>query len=374
MQVGRYDLGPQTISPAVRKQSRVEPLCRGASDRQSGSDFRQPGPCGDVCVLAVEGLRRGAGRSSGGCTRRAGRPTTNRPRSRRRSSSAGSANRRAPRGLASALISAWQDRHRAAMASTSSRSGCPVGGLGDLGEQDGQVMILAQQARQLLGFVGPGRQGLGPGTRDELHVPPVPLHGLAPGVEGLFGGFAEGIAETPAALAVAALQALDEGWNGRSSSAWPVKNLRICFRRFNACARHPCRRRRGCCGLGGQQRVEAFARAAGQWAEWLSSLAAVRRMTCTSRAPDSSRAVPAMRRSRADRRLRQSPDAEPDQGAQPFQAAAGVVYRVRDVVLAGQLLLGEVDLLEAQDDAPPAPAAPAIEPIGHPIPHACTTF
>ena len=150
----------------------------------------------------------------------------------------------------------------------------------------------------------------------ELHVPPVPLHGLAPGVEGLVRRLAECFAEAPAALAVAALQALGEAHRTRCRRARGRR--RTCASAGGASEPgpdRPCRRPTGWRRpLAASSALQALAAPSGSGPKRLSSLVAVRRMTCTSRAPASSRPVLATRSTRGGRRHRQVPDARGGSG------------------------------------------------------------
>src|SRR5262245_28194237 len=74
-------------------------------------------------------------------------------------------------------------------------------------DEHGEIVILAQQARQLFGFRGPRPDALGPTTAEELHMAPVRLGGLAPVVEGLVGPRLVGRPEVAPRLAVALLKA-----------------------------------------------------------------------------------------------------------------------------------------------------------------------
>ena len=71
-------------------------------------------------------------------------------------------------------------------------------------------MVVAEEARQLLGLGRPAAKHLRPRARDELRVAPVLLDRLAPLVQGLVGGVLVGFAEHAARAAVGAFRARNE--------------------------------------------------------------------------------------------------------------------------------------------------------------------
>src|SRR6185295_11231479 len=77
--------------------------------------------------------------------------------------------------------------------------GCAV--LVRKGEEHGKIVILAQQAGELLGFGGARADALRPAAAEELHVSPVCLRGFAPAVEGLVAFGLVGLAEGASRLA-----------------------------------------------------------------------------------------------------------------------------------------------------------------------------
>src|SRR5262245_56230029 len=73
-------------------------------------------------------------------------------------------------------------------------------------DEHGEIVILAEQARELFGFGGPRADTLGPTAAEELHMTPVRLCGFAPIVEGLVGACRVGRPERAPCLAVVLLE------------------------------------------------------------------------------------------------------------------------------------------------------------------------
>ena len=149
---------------------------------------------------------------------------------------AGSANSLAPRGLACCLSSPWTDRHIAVNASISSAERTDLPRSVAKVEQDVDVVVVAEQARQLFGLPGAPAQHIRPGTRDELHVSPVLLHRLAPLVERLVGAVLVGFAEGATGPAVGALDACGEVLEADLPPLDARKELPGCFEAFERLA------------------------------------------------------------------------------------------------------------------------------------------